>query len=573
MKKIKTIFAAVLAAAAIPSCAYAMEVNIASSVIDNNQWITINGISDKEFSDISIKVMKPGAENSENIEDAIMITSVGADADKNFEKSFRIPSEIEEGTYTFSFKDVDGNELVKEYKISSLTLTLEKFDIICKSESVTDIQAAIKSHAEIIGINALKYNQLTDTQKKEAIELFIINRDALSKTEFTADEISNLLEEASIIAEIKTSGDKAESVISSYEELLGIKQTDIYKKYEKNIDNANFTALCARIVKCKDRYTSYETLRSEAEQQILFQVIQGGGSWYTTKDVIENNYEELGLTATDIAKVSKLKKSSSLYQELTATESYTKDEFVVLFNKVYSQVLSDETYSGGGSSGGSGGGSSGGGGSYSGSGGGNYMPPVNTVTNNEPDNEEDEANTGFDDVAVQTPWAEKAINELSKRGVVNGKDNGIFAPGDTVKREEFAKMLVLAAGYTLESGKDTGFTDVDDNMWYAQYVETAKTNGIINGISDTEYGIGDEISRQDMAVMIYRAFGQKFSNEDEITFADKDEISEYAREAVAYMAYNGIISGQDNNVFAPKSSATRAEAAVMLYNAINFIGK
>ena len=174
----------------------------------------------------------------------------------------------------------------------------------------------------------------------------------------------------------------------------------------------------------------------------------------------------------------------------------------------------------------------------------------------------------FNDIA-NVPWAKDAIEALVKHGVVNGKGDNKFAPNDLVKREEFVKMIVEAFKLSVDT-KDVTFTDVAEDAWYRNYVKIALSSGIVNGVSDTEFGAGQYISRQDMAVMIQRA-AIKTNVEILIVDADKqlndyDSVAEYAQLPVKQLTQAGVINGDENGNFNPAGSATRAHAAVMLYN-------
>ena len=98
---------------------------------------------------------------------------------------------------------------------------------------------------------------------------------------------------------------------------------------------------------------------------------------------------------------------------------------------------------------------------------------------------------------------------------------------------------------------------------------------IVTGISENLFGIGENILRQDMAVMIYRAL--KDNNpasvtEEESAFADFDNISDYAKEAVSFLESAGLISGAEDGKFNPDSFLSRAEAAVVINRLIDYIG-
>lgn len=176
--------------------------------------------------------------------------------------------------------------------------------------------------------------------------------------------------------------------------------------------------------------------------------------------------------------------------------------------------------------------------------------------------------TLFEDLA-DAEWAEEAIAYLYDKNVINGKSENIFAPNDFVTREEFVKMLVLALNIEAAEDSDIDFPDVDAGEWYAPYIKTASAKGIVNGMGD-RFGIGFNITREDMAVMCKRAADtvglELAAQRSEPNF--EDEISDYAREAVKSLYKAGVINGTGNNLFSASANATRAEAAKMIYGII-----
>lgn len=163
-------------------------------------------------------------------------------------------------------------------------------------------------------------------------------------------------------------------------------------------------------------------------------------------------------------------------------------------------------------------------------------------------------------------WAYTYIREMVEKGIMNGTENGEAEPEREITREEFIKMLVIAMG-AQPSNALCGFTDADENAWYAPYLAAAKRLGILQGYADGSVGIGQKISRQDMATMIYRATSLAAAGGSEL-FADDESISDYAQEAVYTLKEAGIINGNEAFEFAPGSFATRAETAAMFYRAL-----
>lgn len=178
----------------------------------------------------------------------------------------------------------------------------------------------------------------------------------------------------------------------------------------------------------------------------------------------------------------------------------------------------------------------------------------------------------------EASWAENYIAYLKSKGIMNGDGNGYVRPGAAIKREEFLKILLeamppLQSDTEKKESTELTFKDVKDGEWYETYIETAVEFGIVNGVSPDEFGIGLQITREDAAVMIYRAVEAQSKVIKEKTdgkdFSDETSISDYALNPVKTMQRAGIISGYDTGDFRPKNLVTRAESAKMIYSVLN----
>jgi len=117
-----------------------------------------------------------------------------------------------------------------------------------------------------------------------------------------------------------------------------------------------------------------------------------------------------------------------------------------------------------------------------------------------------------------------------------------------------------------------GFEDVDRNKWCARYVYAAYDRGLVSGTSKEEFGPTNNITRQDMAVMIYRfatANAVTLKKTEEMSFTDNQMIAEYAKEAMEALIGAGVITGMGDGTVSPMNTATRAQAAVMLCRVMN----
>lgn len=175
----------------------------------------------------------------------------------------------------------------------------------------------------------------------------------------------------------------------------------------------------------------------------------------------------------------------------------------------------------------------------------------------------------FDDVTDGHP-AFDAVTYLAENGIINGKTQNMFFPDDYLRREELAKILAL--GFELSTTDNAAvFYDVPIGTWYAHYVQLVSASGLMNGVSETMFGTGDFLTRQDMAVVLKRFLDKQKVNltaESSTIYADNAEIADYARESVECLSAIGIMEARDNNLWCPASNITRAEAAQALHSAL-----
>lgn len=168
-------------------------------------------------------------------------------------------------------------------------------------------------------------------------------------------------------------------------------------------------------------------------------------------------------------------------------------------------------------------------------------------------------------------WARNAVKSLFEDGIINGISKTEFAPYRNITREEFVKLLYVAF-YGEELRYSSSFSDVNENDWFYPYVSAASAKGLVSGVSAECFGAGQYIKRQDMAVLAYRfakANGIISEGEAELSFEDKDSVAEYAKEAVATLSTAGVINGMGDNTFAPDDFSNRAQAAQLIYTLLN----
>lgn len=324
----------------------------------------------------------------------------------------------------------------------------------------------------------------------------------------------------------------------------------------------NEAILLATIKECKNDIMSAKAQGlisaidlAESECKTL-DSIENAQTWIDVEEIVKTNAISIGINYHNFKNLSN---KSKIFSQLIGKTFSRFDELAERLYELY------DKYSESGKSGGSSSGVRGGSSSYGLSvGATTAIPPAVQVPTTS-------TNVFFD--VDSSYWAWEAIEYLTKNGVVSGKGNGNFEPDGMVTRGEIAKMLTVALGYSTESVQNLGFDDVNEQMWQFPYVSTLTSLGIVNGVSDTLYGVDSQVSRQDLAVLLHRALllkGITFNGTNS-DFTDFDCISTYAQEAVAAIAGAKIINGMPDGSFSPMSGATRAQAAKLIYEMLQKI--
>ena len=172
----------------------------------------------------------------------------------------------------------------------------------------------------------------------------------------------------------------------------------------------------------------------------------------------------------------------------------------------------------------------------------------------------------FHDV-TEGDWFYDAVRYAYETGLMDGVEDSLFAPNSETTRAQLVTILYRLAGEP-EPGGDSGFTDVEADTWYTDAVAWAAQNGIVNGVSDTEFAPGDDITREQLAVILYRyaAYqGYDVSQRADLSgFGDASSISGYAQEALSWAHAQGLVLGFEDGSLRPQGTASRAQIAAVL---------
>lgn len=198
----------------------------------------------------------------------------------------------------------------------------------------------------------------------------------------------------------------------------------------------------------------------------------------------------------------------------------------------------------------------------------NVRPNTSTDTKPDTDTNKDNQNNNTPDNKPSYPtdidghWAKSNIEYVYDHSLMNGYPEGIFAPENSITRAEFATVMSKFMELGEDSAAADKFSDVDGH-WAKGYIGALYSREIVNGVSDIEFAPDANITRQEIATILARAF--KLTEKSADVFADNDSIAEWASDFVYITKAAGYMQGDENNNFNPIANATRAEVATIIY--------
>ena len=464
----------------------------------------------------------------------------------------------ERGKYEFKFKVGDiptGEYTVRISKTNAKTaddVVVEKLlysnpndyktavETLNKAASVIELKNIIDTYSMALGIDL---SNETDLDAVLTIMLNSVKAEKLKSDDVKS--VQNCFNLSKLVAELNSS--KIENINNKIT-VLDLSKCGLDGYYTKSYVNEDVQKNLTSRVSGKN-FDSIPKLYKSLCEQFVLAVVEKSGSNSAIKEVIDGFSEEIGASVSGFSERNLSELSGQNYNDYSALKS--------AIDNIKSSNSGSPSSSGGNRGGGSGGSI----------GGTKTYPTVVPDT----DNKDIELNYYVFDDLDSVEWAREPICKLAEMGVLRGKEYRLFYPNDNITREEFVKMLTVAYKLNIEN-KTAKFTDVNADDWFMPYVAAALENGIVNGVSDDMFGTGQNITRQDLAVMAYNAAlknGVEFNTEGVQKFSDDDKISDYAKTAVYALKSQNIVNGIDGKNFAPQDTATRAEAAKILYALIS----
>jgi len=185
-----------------------------------------------------------------------------------------------------------------------------------------------------------------------------------------------------------------------------------------------------------------------------------------------------------------------------------------------------------------------------------------------PDSGSTGAKITFEDISQGT-WYYDSVIYCAEKKYMNGISSTLFSPATKLTREQFVMILANISGVNTDSYKyaSSGMDDVPLGKWYSGAVAWSVKAGLVKGIGDAKFGLGQAITREQIArlLYVYAQSNDKPTAEraDLSRFADESSISSWAYKEVQWAVYYGVIRGVSQTMLAPKTIATRAQAAKM----------
>ncbi|MBR6826386.1 MAG: S-layer homology domain-containing protein [Oscillospiraceae bacterium] len=161
-------------------------------------------------------------------------------------------------------------------------------------------------------------------------------------------------------------------------------------------------------------------------------------------------------------------------------------------------------------------------------------------------------------------WYEESVNFMVEQGLMNGVGNGRFNPKGNVTRAMLVTILYRAAGEPSVKALSNPFTDVPNGQWYSNAIIWAASEGIVTGVKPDRFNPNGNITREQIATILYRYEGSPVAEDTLPPFADNRQISAYALKPMNWAIAEGLINGVGGGFLAPTNTATRAQIATIL---------
>ena len=517
----------------ICQAAFAMtSYNIVYDYYMNNAIITGSG-EVEDFSNVTLLILMPGKtfediKTSDAIRDSYIMYCdqvKAVDGEFSFEVDYKNINGECRGVFVFE----DGTKTEFDVNMIDSTVYGQKRDALTRAAGTESFAAVLEDAIPYLCADTTLLNLADGDELAKKFSGYVKNN-PLNKSE--SDKNAKLF---NTFALMQALNDGKLDNINDYTEKLYLSRAELLSDYKSVAKSQGAQEFATKII-ASDTLSSTDDFEEALKKALVLTAVKYGDGAEKAVNILEK-YSFIS------------NPSVSAIRRLLGTGYNSFAEFKAAYEKANDDSFDNKSPSGGGS------------GSFSN---GNYTfdSAVQKIPN-------EAVTCDFIDIEG-VDWAAEAIAALSDKGILNGVGENRFLPNNSVKREEFVKILIEAMNIEQDESVKKSFSDVSESEWYTAYINTAYKNGICKGISETEFGIGRDISRQDMCVMLVNALkmcGVKVEPAG-LSFVDAADIAEYAREAVEILYTLGAVNGVSEAHFDPMGTATRAQAAKIVYGVL-----
>ena len=424
-------------------------------------------------------------------------------------------------------------------------------------------QAITDNLAEIEGDITL-FNSLSQAGKEFVAEYAAPKIKDIDETDISKyAEVAAPIDDGAILAALSEGLLTQDNIDIALEKLGGSDIADKAVSTYKNGINEDGKDAVLQGMKKSTYYSSWSEAQAAFLEEVVVNAISNPASARTALESI-NTFKDITQLSecnwTSFNSLVSAGKGTQFAINLTNEKPTSYTDYIEKFNKVASTMTSGGTTTPGGGTGTPGGGTT--------------TPGSGTIIVNPSDPSTDEGKN-IDDFtdANEAVWAKPALQTMLDKNIFAGYEDNTIRPNDNATREEVIKILV-STFFTVDNGAVSSFSDVEAGSWYYPFVATGEAKGITKGMGDGTFGVGQNVTRQDFAVMIYNyLLDQGYAvNTTPYEFVDNDAIADYARDAIYALKNADIIKGYEDKTVAPEGSATRAEIAQMVANLIVLLG-
>lgn len=474
--------------------------------------------------------------------------------------------QAENGEIAFSFALVDKSVIYENYtaiidNMDSIGGAVE-IPVVYYLDSLADTVFGLMKNAQSSGeLKTIveQYSSLIGLDTESGVDLDLLCEKLHPVTEATLGDFTD--EYNTIVATEKLNSVTQEDALASFESLIDNIKIDEELKDAVKSDKFPQYAKDSIAEMISESEFSYTNLVDKTEKIILTSLITKAPKYADLMKALEDSelLADYFSEAFAGSKYDKISKKEKFYKELISLnldgKENIEESIVNAANTVYDAENEKPKSSGGG-----GGGRVTGAVSVS-------NPAIKTpppITEEQIKQAEEKANQdlNFSDVPLNS-WMYGYIKELLDKKIIGGYEDNTFKPDDFISREEFTKLIVLAAKIK-DAEQMCDFSDVGEGRWSNKYISAAVNAGIVNGISEDNFAPLSNITREDAVVICARALGDEIKFGEGKAFADETMISEYAKGAMEKLSSIGILNGDSDGNVRPKHSLTRAEACALV---------